>query len=284
MSFVTEFIPFLIATNYYKSIALPSGRTEKYVVEIKFKDNCGEANIAGRSVAAARESYQAEFNIAPRSVAELNGKKIRPAAEASTILKNNDNLVFKAAKGNKVAYLVGALLLAMAVTGGIFAFGFTNSSTTINAAMAEYDFASVTANTSSPPAWDARGMQKTPTGSGTLFDINTSTSGYTGDLAVTVSLANIDDLTKIYRNLTLALELRDSGNNPVDINSDNVSDNNDYTLLTLENSKVTFSIKQNAASIYTVKLRNGYFICNVRKNGGTGGSGAPLLYCELAQK
>ena len=254
------------------------------MIEIRFKGNYEAADIAGLTIAEARGLYKPELGIADKAVAVLNGKKLNSTAEAATILKNNDNLEFKTVKGNKAMYLVGALLLAMAITGGVIAFGFNTSTATINAAIANSDFAAVTANTSSTPAWTARGLQKNQTGSGTLFDINTSTSGYTGDFVAKVSLANIDDLVKVYHNLTLSIEIRDSANNLMDINEDGISNNNDYTLLTLENSSVTLNIKQNAVGVYTVKLRNGYFVCNAKKSGPTSGAGTPLLYCELAQR
>ena len=200
------------------------------MIEIKFKDNREVANIAGRSIAEARGLYQSEFGISEKAVAVLNGEKIGSAAEAFAILMDDDNLVFKTVKGNKAMYLVGALLLTMAVTVGLFASGYTNATTTINAGIADYDFALVTANTSSTPSWTAHGLQKNSTGSGTLFDINTQTSGYTGDIIAIISLANVDSLIKVYRNLTLSIEVRDSLNNLMDINSDNISDINDYTL------------------------------------------------------
>ena len=259
------------------------GQNGKNMIEIRFKGNYEVADIAGQTIAEARGLYKSELGIADKAVAVLNGKKLNSAAEADTVLKNNDNLQFKTVTVNKTLLLVGALLLAMAVTGGVFAFGFTNSTATINAVIAQSDFATVTANTSSTPTWNARGMQKNATGSGTLFDINTLTSGYTGDLVATVSLANLNDLVKVYRNLTLAIEVRGSANNLIDINSDNVSNSKDYTLLTLENSSVTLSIKQAAADIYTVKLKSGYYIGNIRTTGWSS-YGNPQLYCEVAQK
>jgi hypothetical protein len=253
------------------------------MIEIKYKGNSEFADIHGHSIAEARGLYQKELSIADKAVAVLNGKKIGLAMETATVLKDKDNLEFKAAS-HKVPYLVGALLLAMAITGGVFAYGFTNSNTTIHASIANADFASVSANTTNPPTWSFRGMQKSETGSGTLFSINTLTSGYIGDFSATVSLTNVGDLVSVYRNLSLAIELRDSLNNLVDINGDNVTDSNDYTLLTLDNSKVVLNVKQNATSVYTVFLKGGYYICNARKNGGSTSDGVPVLYCELAQR
>ena len=254
------------------------------MIEIKFRGNYEVTELAGHTVAEARGLYKAEFGIADKAVAVLNGKNITAAVEAAVLLKNNDNLEFKTVRGHKAFYLVGALLLAMGITGGVFAFGFTNSSATISTVMANSDFATVTANTSSTPTWTARGLQKNPTGSGTLFDINTQTSGYTGDFVATVSIANLGDLVKVYHNLTLEIEMRDSCNNLVDINGDGIANANDFTLLTLDNSKVSFTIKQVVPNIYTVKLKNGYYVCNAGKSTWASGAGTPLLYCELAQR
>ena len=254
------------------------------MIEIRFKNNREVANIAGRSIAEARGLYQSKFGIAEKAVAILNGKKIGSAAEDFAILMDDDNLVFKTSISNKALYLVGALLLAMAVTGGVFSYAYTHATASMNVAIANYDFAIVTANTSSTPSWTAHGLQKNPTGSGTLFDIDTRTPDYTGDLVVTVSLSNVDELIKVYRNLTLSIEVRDSANNLMDINSDNVSDDNDYVLLTLENSQVLINIKQNAPSVYTIILKSGYYICNVAQSSWSSTDGAPLLYCEVAQR
>lgn len=254
------------------------------MIEIKFKDNCEVANIAGRSIAEARGLYQSQFGIAEKAVAVLNGKKIGSAAEAFAILMDDDNLVFKTVKGNKALYLAGALLLAMAVTGGVFSFGYTHATAKLNVGIANYDFALVTANTSDSPSWTAHGLQKNPTGSGTLFDIDTETPGYIGDFVATVSLSNVDDLIKVYRNLSLSIEVRDSANNLMDLNSDNVSDINDYVLLTLENSQVLLNIKQNAPDTYTIIIKSGYYICNVAQSSWISTDGAPLLYCEVAQR
>ena len=254
------------------------------MIEIKYKDNSEVADVTGHTIAEARKQFRAGFGIADKASAFLNGKKISSSGEASTVLNDEDVLVFKKSGGNRIAYLVGALALAMTITGGIFAYGFVNASATINVAPVNYDFASVTANTTSLPSWTARGMQKNATGSGTLFDINTKTSGYTGDLVATVTLANAGDLAKVYRNLTLTIELRDSANNYVDINGDGVANSNDYTYLTLENGSAVLNIKQTIANIYTVKLRSGYYMCNVNSTGWAPGAGTPMLYCEIAQK
>ena len=254
------------------------------MIEIKYKDNLEVADAAGRTVADIRGLYKKEFRIEDKTTAFINGKKVTPDLESSAILKNRDTLVFKKSGGHTLAYLVGALVLAMAITGGVFAYGFMNASTTITATAVNSDFATVTANTSSLPSWTARGMQKNQTGSGTLFDISTSTSGYTGDLVATITIANAGDLAKVYRNLSMVIEVRDSSNNYVDINGDGLKNSDDCVLLTLNNATVTLPITQSGAGVYTVKLRSGYYICNTEMPSWTSSSGTPALYCEIAQK
>jgi hypothetical protein len=254
------------------------------MVEIRYKDNYEAFNVTGCTIAETRQQFKADFSIADNTTAFLNGKRISAKGESSTVLNDEDTLVFKKAGINKIAFLVGALALAMAVTGGVFAYGFLNASATINATAASTDFATVSANTSSLPSWHARGLEKNQTGSGTLYDINTKTSGYTGDIVATISFANADDLVKVYRTLALVIEVRDSSNNIVDINGDSLKDSNDNALLNLNNGSVTLSMTQTIADIYTVKIKNGTFICNAGNSGWTPSSGAPMIFCEIAQK
>jgi len=255
------------------------------MIEIKYKDNFEVSDNVGQSVADVRGHYQKSFHLTAKATAFINGKKITPANEAAATLEKNDRLEFKNTSNHRVAYLVGALLLAMAVTGGVFAYGFTNASTTISVTTSNVNFADVTANTSVPVTWTVHGMQKGQTGPGTLFDISTLASGYPGDLIATISIANIDDLVKVYRNLSLKIELFDSSNNLVDINADGTANaTDDFSMLNLNNGSVMLNIKQAATSVYTVKVINGSFITNPGRVSWTPTSGAPMLYCELAQR
>jgi len=252
------------------------------MIEIKYKSNFEVSDIDGQSIADAREQYKNSFNLTGKAIAYLNGKKVTAADEAATILKDKDTLLFKVAGSHRVAYLVGALVLALAISGGVFAYGFTNASVTIGVTT-HSNFADVSANATSAPHWSVRGLEKGSTGGGTLFDLNTTASGYPGDLSVTVMMANTNQLVSVYRNLTLILSVKDSAGNPVDINNDGLVNASDVTVLTLENGTVTFSINQTAAKNYTISLSSGSYICNPA-NGWTSGAGAPQLYCEVAQR
>jgi hypothetical protein len=254
------------------------------MIDIKYKSNFEVSDIDGKSIADARVQYKTGFNIADKAVAFLNGKKVTAADETGTMLKDKDSLVFKTAGNHRIAYLVGALVLALAISGGVFAYGFTNSTVTIGASTVSYNYADVSVNATSAPHWTVRGMEKGSTGTGSLFDINTANSGYPGNLSVTVMMANAGDLTAVYRNLSLSLEVRDSANNLIDINDDGVANSSDFTVLTINNGTVTFNIDQTSAKNYTVFLRNGSYICQAFSAGWTAGAGAPQLYCEVAQR
>ena len=255
------------------------------MVEVKYKDKHDVLENDGRTVAEVRSQYVEEFHLPLKASAYLNHKKIAPADEAATVLEDNDSLVFKKPGNSRIAFLAGALLLAAVVTGSIFAYGFTNASLTINATTQSSNFADVTVNNTLPVTWTVHGMQKGQTGSGTLFSINTLTSGYTGNFMASVSMANLDDLVKVYRSLSLKIQMFDSSNNIVDINADGSANaTTDFAVLTLNNSGITLPVTQVAPSVYTIKVVSGSFIANVAKNTWTSGSGAPMLFCEITQR
>jgi hypothetical protein len=253
------------------------------MIEIKYKQNLEVADIAGQTVAETRAQYRKEFDLTGKTAAFLNGKKLNAAAESGIILNDDDKLQFKANSNHRVAFLVGALVLAMLITGSVFAYGFTNATVSLSATASSNNYADVSANTTDPVTWTARGLEKGKTGDGTLFDVNTITSGYTGDLSVSVVLGNADQLIKVYRMLTLVIEVRDSAGDLVDINLDGLTNDSDVTLLTMENGSVTFGIDQATADVYTIKVKSGAFICNLNA-GWSAGDAAPMLYCEIAQR
>lgn len=82
----------------------------------------------------------------------------------------------------------------------------------------------------------------------------------------------------------MGLEIRDSANNIMDINGDGFGNDDDCPVLTLNNGSVTLNITQSAPDIYTVKLKNGYFICNPTQSGWSVEIEAPALFCEVAQR
>ncbi len=198
--------------------------------------------------------------------------------------------------GRKGTILLGAILLALAITGGTFASGFVNQSMRLSSVTAASgDFASVSPSGSNLPSWRVWGLLKgTIGGPGTtapfnLFDV-TSVDNYTGDMVLTVSIANGNELVKVYRVLNLFLDVvsKTSGN-PVDINSDNTTtDGEDYALLTLNNGSVDFFISQWAGSDnYTIRLKSGFYVANVHGANGLAwpeNYQQPVMYAQIAQK
>jgi hypothetical protein len=257
------------------------------MVEIRYGEYNESADLAGLSVAEARQQFKGELGIPDKAKARINGKKVNGLLEGETCLTDDDRLTFSQAKGSGI-FLVGALLMSLAVTGGIFAFGWINATTTLDAVAATSDFAAVTANTSDPLTWSPYGFHKgSIAGVGNekpIFDIDTETSGYTGDLVVTVSLANADELVKPYRVLSLKLELIDSDTSAVlDIN-ENGAGADDFALLTLGNGEVSM-FPDGTAGRMTVRVKSGFYITHIYKGSAWGSSYEdPVLFCEVAQR
>jgi len=252
------------------------------MVEIRYGDQYEIADLAGHSVSEAREQFKAEFGIPDKATAKLNAGKVKTSAEIDTVLNDDDKLTFAVSR-SRGAYLVGALLLA--VTGGVFAFGFVNATTELNAGTINSNFAEVSqnpdyANLTWTPFGFFKGAIPGPHG---VFDIVPG-SGYTADLVVTVTLGNADELAEVYRILALQLELVDaSDNSTLEINED--SDiNNNWVMLTLNNGEVSM-FPDGSTGNMTVRVKRGFYITHVRPSGGfTGGYEDPELFCEVAQR
>jgi hypothetical protein len=266
------------------------------MVEIRYGDQYEVADLAGMTVEEAREQFRAELGIPDRAAAKLNGSKVKGSAELDTVLNDDDNLAFAVTKRNLGAYLVGALLLALALTGGVFAVGFINGSATLTGAtISNSNFADVSVNTTGFTAisWSGYGFFKGSVNStypghsanGTpVFNIDTKTSGYTGDLVVSVTLGNADQLAKVYRLLALKLAMYDSNNTIMDINaSGGAGDANDWVMLTLDNGSVSMFPKS-TGNISTVRVKSGFYLTHVFPFGGWQGSAKPELFCEVAQR
>jgi hypothetical protein len=254
------------------------------MVEIKFKDQLEVADLAGRTVGEIREQYRKEFGIPHGAAARLNGVKISGSAEFDTVLNGNDKLTFTVSKGLG-AYLVGAAILALAVTGSMFAYGFVNATTSLNAATVNSNFADVSADTagSANVTWTAFGFYKGSIGGpNTIFNISPA-EGYTGDLVTTVTIGNADDLVKRYRVLALQLEMVDQATGtPLDINESGSADANDWVMLTLDNGSV--SLFTDGSANMSLRVKHGFYITQIHPFGGWQGSATPELFCEVSQR
>src|SRR4030065_959402 len=100
------------------------------MVEIRYGDQYEVTDLAGQTVCEAREQFKAEFGIPDKAAARLNGSKVKSSAELDTVLNDDDKVTFAVSR-SRVPYMVGALLLALAVTGGVFAYGWVNATFTL---------------------------------------------------------------------------------------------------------------------------------------------------------
>jgi molybdopterin converting factor small subunit len=261
------------------------------MVEIRYGEQYKAADLAGLTVSEAREQFKTEFGIPDKATARLNGSKVRENVELDTVLNDDDKLSFAVAR-SRGAYLVGALLLVLAVTGGVFAAGFINATATLNGSVKSSNFADVSLNTAgiSDLSWTAYGSFKgaivSSTTNGTpIFNIDTATSGYTGDLVVTITLGNTDQLAKVYRLLALKLGMNAPDGSPIDINESGAADSNDWVMLTLENGSVSMFPKAAASNnVCTVRVLSGFYLTHVCPGMGWSGSASPDLFCEVAQR
>ena len=248
------------------------------MIEIRYCDHYEIVNVAGQSISDVREQFKAEFDIPEKATAKLNGKKVKGKLEAETCLNDDDKLTFANAKG-KGALLLGALLLALVITGGIFAYTYTTNTVTIALTSGAADFANVAANTSDLPTWTTHGsFAGAISGPKPIFDIDTATSNYTGDLVVSVAIANADQLVSDYRVLFLKLDIIDSSDNVVDINLSGGVDGSDFAMLTLANGWVDMFIS-GSADVFTVRLKSGFYITLPWAQAS--GYEDPVLYCEV---
>jgi len=136
--------------------------------------------------------------------------------------------------------LVMALLLALIVSGGVYAYTYTTAGGIIGVAEPTADFA--TANTTgTQPDWnsvlddltsDNKTFGEVP--NGPLFDV-TPNAAYAGDLVANVYLANVADLTKAYRYLNMKLYLT---------GSEEAGETPNYRMLTLQNGEVDFNMAE----------------------------------------
>ncbi len=254
------------------------------MVQIEYKHRTKETEMSGRTVADVRREFSNELGFGKKTAAVLNGLRISVHREGSTVLHDDDTLVFRTIH-HRVAFFIAALLLALATTGGVFASGFINGSASLNGAViSDNNFAEVSVNGSVSANWMVLGGVKGSTGNATLFNVDTASSGYTGDLVLTISLANVEELTPIYRNLALSLELRDQNGNLVDINEDGSAGADDFALLTLNNGSVMMPFEQTVPQVYTVWLKSGSFIAQVHSSNWDSGSATPQFYCEVSQR
>jgi len=180
-------------------------------------------------------------------------------------------------------FLIVALVLAVVVSGGIFAYTYTTTSITGAAVTAAGADLATCNKTVSQPDWDSilddlesdnitRG--EVPTGD--LFEV-TLHPDYSGDLAVKVHLSNTRNLTKAYQYLNVKLYLE---------GSTEAGETPNYRLLTLETGLATFSLEGGGSDNRTLSVTGGGYGLNSRQplEWEEGWTVTPELYCEITQR
>ncbi len=242
------------------------------MVEIRYGEHYEIADLAGRSVADARAQYKPEFGIPDKAQAKLNGKGIGKKHEPKTALGDNDSLTF-AEKSRKGLFFIGAILLAAAITGGIFAYGATTATITLGLT-ADSDFAEVVPE-SPGPSWNVWGSYKGSVDTGTLFTI-TPDGDWTGDMSTILTIANAQDLVAAYRILVFEIEVWDALDNPAD------GSTTEY--LTLGKGDIDIEFTQGTAGPYTVELTGGFYITHRGSPSWTANAEDPSIYCQVLQR
>lgn len=176
------------------------------MVKIIYGEHRLQAELAGKSVAEVRELYKANFSMPNRAKASLNGQQLEKKLETQTRLSDDDKLLFEV-KNRKGLALVGAFLLALTITGGLFAYTYTVVSSTITVTVGGGDFAEVAANAT--PDYTVQGRTRGAIDAEYLFDI-TNPGGYTGDVEVQVMLSNAEEISRDYSFWMLRMELVNS--------------------------------------------------------------------------
>jgi len=185
--------------------------------------------------------------------------------EPKIALSHNDSLTF-AQKSRKGLFFIGAILLALVITGGVFAWGATTTTVTLTVTE-KPDFATVTAGAG--PTWNAFGSFKGSVGQATLFTIAPD-AAWSGDMSVVVTLANAQDLVEAYRILVLEIEVWN--------NADVSIGTTEY--LTLGVGEISIDFTQATAGPYTVEVTGGYYITH--KAGAW--SADPVIMCQVLQR
>ncbi|MFC1914360.1 hypothetical protein ACFLXF_03715 [Chloroflexota bacterium] len=252
------------------------------MVEIKHGEYQEVADLAGLSVAEARKKFRDELGIPDNANARINGKKVNHKLETETALCDEDKLTFTKARGGKGTLLVGALLLALAVTGGIFAATATSATATIDATAVSTGIADVTFN-AAPNAWYVFPRYKGSMTADTLFTVDPDT-GFNGDLLVSLYLTNGDSLVNVYKAMVMKIEIYDDSGGTADSwdGTDALVAGPEY--LTLSGSEVSLAYTQSGNTApYFVRLTSGYYSCFRWVSAPSSSEEDPIIFCEVGQ-
>jgi len=187
--------------------------------------------------------------------------------------------IIKGAGGTTLRrYFVTALLLALAVTGGLFAYAYTIASTSLTVGGVSSDFGNITASTANTvSSYTPFGTYRGRIGAGNLFDV-TPYTGYNGDIGINVYLDNIDQIGYKYGMFMVKLRLVNSANASVDVDGVDKP-------LSMRNGVVSFtSNNMTGGTTYYIYCVGGvYRTFPWAYLTGAGGSWAPSFTAEILQ-
>jgi len=175
-------------------------------------------------------------------------------------------------------YFVTALLLALAVTGGLFAYAYTIASTSLSLGTVSSDFGNITASTANTvPQYTPFGTYRGKIDAGNLFDVTPDTN-YNGDIGINVYLDNMDQIGYKYGMFMVKLRLVNSANQSMDVDGVDKP-------LTLRNGVVSFtSNNMTGGTPYYIYCVGGvYRTFPWAYLTGAGGTWAPSFTAEILQ-
>lgn len=176
-------------------------------------------------------------------------------------------------KRKRLMFFIGALLLTLAITLGLFAYGATTATVTLGVSQ-EDDFVTVTV-AGSPPTWTTWGSYTGRIPSGDLFTV-TPNAGWTGDMSVILRIANAEDLIECYGILVFEIRIRDSTTEPLQVGT------TEYLGLG-KGGQIYIDFEQTGhIAPYTVEVMGGYYVTH--SGGGTSGKQNPTIYCQVLQR
>jgi len=211
------------------------------------------------------------------------------------MLKESNKIVKKHRGGNEMKnivsgimgntlrrYLIVALVASLAVTGGVFAYGYTTEVATITGSPQDWDFANVTANDTSGMNFNVFCSYRGGIPGGTVFTVHPAPN-YNGDFQVNVYLSNLDELSHKYGMMLLRMAFVDPADNTSEQDVEMIE-----KPLTLNNGMVSFTCDNFTAygkPNYAVVVRGGVYRSFpwAYLTGKTSGSYTPQLTCEVIQ-
>ena len=178
-------------------------------------------------------------------------------------------------------YLVIALAVSLAVTGGMFAYAYTTTTQVFGVTETVTDFGNVTANTTDAPSISPFGSYRGAIPAGNLFNVSREV-GYTGDVQINVYLDNIDQIGYKYGMFMVKVNLVEwPGGGSVDV--DGID-----KVLSLRKGSASFISASNmtAGESYHIRVKGGVyrtFPNTFLTGGGSIGSWIPSFTAEVVQ-